>query len=509
MRATYSRGAAVFFALALAAVPALAQEQPENEPVIRTTRPVVRVGQGYIVRSGDVVSNVASFLGDVTINGRVDDEVVVMLGSAHLGSNAVINGAMVVIGGTVTVEEGAAAHGDFVVVGGVLNAPPGFFADGTQVVIGTPAVGETLRGLVPWVTHGLLLGRLIVPGLWWIWMVVGVVFLVGLLVNTLFDRPVRACADAVASRPFSSFLLGLFVLLVTPVALVILAASVIGIVVVPFVVCAIVAAAIVGKVAVARAIGGTLTRESAGSGRLHALAAFAIGFALLCVAYMVPIVGIVTWAITGALGLGAAAITFRVAMRREHPARPQVPQVPVPPPPVYQTPPVYDTPPPAEPVAYEAVPPAAVPEPPVAAVAAPPPVRGPLAGYARAAFLDRVAAFALDCILVAIAIEIVNLNRYDGAFVFWLLVYHIAFWAWKGTTLGGIVVGLRIVRTQGTDLRVVDAVVRGLASIFSVAALGIGCLWMLQDPERQMWHDKIAGTYVIKVPRELLLADRA
>ena len=58
MRATYSRGAAVFFALALAAVPALAQEQPENEPVIRTTRPVVRVGQGYIVRSGDVVSNV-------------------------------------------------------------------------------------------------------------------------------------------------------------------------------------------------------------------------------------------------------------------------------------------------------------------------------------------------------------------------------------------------------------------------------------------------------------------
>jgi hypothetical protein len=153
---------------------------------------------------------------------------------------------MVVVGGTVTVEEGAAAHGDFVVVGGVLNAPPGFFADGTQVVIGTPAVGETLRGLVPWVMHGLLLGRLIVPGLWWIWMVVGVVFLVGLLVNTLFDRPVRACADAVTSRPFSSFLLGLFVLLVTPVALVILAASVIGIVVVPFVVCAIVAAAIVG-----------------------------------------------------------------------------------------------------------------------------------------------------------------------------------------------------------------------------------------------------------------------
>ena len=71
--------------------------------------------------------------------------------------------------------------------------------------------------------------------------------------------------------------------------------------------------------------------------------------------------------------------------------------------------------------------------------------------------------------------------------------------------MGGIICGLRLTRTQGTDLRVIDAVVRGLASVFSFAALGIGCLWMLQDPERQMWHDKIAGTLVVKVPRQVLL----
>jgi uncharacterized RDD family membrane protein YckC len=86
-----------------------------------------------------------------------------------------------------------------------------------------------------------------------------------------------------------------------------------------------------------------------------------------------------------------------------------------------------------------------------------------------------------------------------------LFAYHVAFWAWKGTTLGGIVVGLRVIRMQGTDVRFVDALVRGLASIFSLAALGIGCFWMLQDPERQMWHDKIAGTLVVKVPRDLVL----
>src|SRR5690606_9498997 len=99
-----------------------------------------------------------------------------------------------------------------------------------------------------------------------------------------------------------------------------------------------------------------------------------------------------------------------------------------------------------------------------------------------------------------------NPRRDDGMFFFLLLVYHIAFWAWKGTTLGGIICNLRVTRTDGTDLRPVDAVVRGLSGIFSIAALGIGCFWMLQDPERQMWHDKIAGTLVVKVPREVVLA---
>jgi uncharacterized RDD family membrane protein YckC len=97
------------------------------------------------------------------------------------------------------------------------------------------------------------------------------------------------------------------------------------------------------------------------------------------------------------------------------------------------------------------------------------------------------------------------MSRYEGFYVLMLLAYHIAFWAWRGTTLGGIICSLRVIRTHGAELRFADALVRGLAGVFSLAALGIGCLWMLQDPERQTWHDKIAGTLVVKVPRELVL----
>ena len=60
--------------------------------------------------------------------------------------------------------------------------------------------------------------------------------------------------------------------------------------------------------------------------------------------------------------------------------------------------------------------------------------------YPRATFLDRVAAFALDAILVGIAVNVLDLTRHDGWFPLLLVAYHIAFWAWRGTTLGGIVV---------------------------------------------------------------------
>jgi uncharacterized RDD family membrane protein YckC len=94
----------------------------------------------------------------------------------------------------------------------------------------------------------------------------------------------------------------------------------------------------------------------------------------------------------------------------------------------------------------------------------------------------------------------------DGAFLVVVLAYQIGFLAWRGTTLGGVICGLRVVRTTGAELRFVDAVVRELSSVFSIAALGLGCLVMVNDPERQTWHDKIAGTVVVKMPREMVLA---
>ena len=117
-----------------------------------------------------------------------------------------------------------------------------------------------------------------------------------------------------------------------------------------------------------------------------------------------------------------------------------------------------------------------------------------------------MAAFALDVILVFISSLFLDSLTYsiDGGEVFFpfLLMYMIVFWTMKQTTVGGIICNIRLVRMDGTPLSFADAIVRGLAGIFSLAVPpALGALWILRDPERQAWHDKIAGTYVVKVPR--------
>jgi uncharacterized RDD family membrane protein YckC len=43
--------------------------------------------------------------------------------------------------------------------------------------------------------------------------------------------------------------------------------------------------------------------------------------------------------------------------------------------------------------------------------------------------------------------------------------------------------------------------VRALSCFLSLAPVGLGFFWMLFDPNRQTWHDKIAGTIVVRVPK--------
>ena len=86
------------------------------------------------------------------------------------------------------------------------------------------------------------------------------------------------------------------------------------------------------------------------------------------------------------------------------------------------------------------------------------------------------------------------------------------------TVLGaGIVIGLQVMWEgnggspfrRGISVLIVDqntfqpigpwrAIVRILVANFSLLFFGLGFLWMLWDPKSQTWHDKAAGTVVVK-----------
>jgi uncharacterized RDD family membrane protein YckC len=81
------------------------------------------------------------------------------------------------------------------------------------------------------------------------------------------------------------------------------------------------------------------------------------------------------------------------------------------------------------------------------------------------------------------------------------LAYFVGLWTWKGTTVGGSVLRLRIVRLDGQPMTWMAGLVRALATVFSIVVIFLGLLWIAWDPEKQGWHDRIAGTVVVRLPR--------
>ena len=116
---------------------------------------------------------------------------------------------------------------------------------------------------------------------------------------------------------------GLLVMLLAGPVCLLLAVSVIGIAVVPFLMCALLIAALLGKIAFARWIGMSVIHQDDPDNRGLSMRSFLIGSAIMCIAYMIPVLGFVTWALAGVFGLGASTLAFFSAYRRENPKPPR------------------------------------------------------------------------------------------------------------------------------------------------------------------------------------------
>ena len=130
-------------------------------------------------------------------------------------------------------------------------------------------------------------------------------------------------------------------------------------------------------------------------------------------------------------------------------------------------------------------------------------------------FWARFVAFLIDSILIiAITLPIVMFMYGDSIFegmviqsgpldfvISYVLpaIAIITFWVYKSATPGKMVISARIVDAEtGERPSVKQCIIRYFGYYISTIPLCLGLLWVAWDRKKQGWHDKLAGTVVIR-----------
>jgi uncharacterized RDD family membrane protein YckC len=87
-----------------------------------------------------------------------------------------------------------------------------------------------------------------------------------------------------------------------------------------------------------------------------------------------------------------------------------------------------------------------------------------------------------------------------GISIVLIILYFTLLTGDAGQTLAKSLLGIRVVRTDGTNVSYGRAFARSLGYFLSIFfGTFLGFIWVLWDRKNQTWHDKIAGTVVIRI----------
>jgi uncharacterized RDD family membrane protein YckC len=484
-------------------------ERADDEPEVRirlgrgrTDNVVVNVWGDARLPANEVADGVISIFGDAHVDGEVIDAVVTIFGNAHVTGpvhggvismfgNTYIDGpvheAAVAIFGDLELGPHADVTGDVAVVAGKLTREAGSAVRGESEIIagGLPAV----EGLRVWIEKCLMYARPLAfePGLTWAWIVAFGFLLFYVVIALLFDRSVTRCVETLEAQPGQSTVASLMTALLTPVVFVLLVISVVGIAIVPFFGMALICAALFGKAVMLAALGRRITRFTGIAPLGHIAFATFVGGLIAMALYVIPVIGLIAYKLLGVLGLGVVTYTILLSIRQRNANR-AARAVPAAAPavasvgdaPVTEAAPGTDAPPAAEAAAAATAT--------LAATSAP-----------RAGFWIRMGALLIDIVLIAVIAGF--LDTADEIWLIALAAYGALMWKLKGTTIGGLVCGIKVVRRDGAEINWDTAIVRALGCFLSMVVAGLGFLWIVFDEDRQAWHDKIAGTLVVRTTR--------
>jgi uncharacterized RDD family membrane protein YckC len=435
--------------------------------------------------TGPLGDSAVAVLGNTYVNSTTGGDVVAVLGSVELGPNANVGGDVVALGGTVHRDPAALVHGD------------------VQQVLG--GVSVSFDWLHSWVQHCLLYLRplAIAPGLGWAWGVALAFLAIYLCFALLFPVEINRCVTTIETQPGHTVLAALLTMLLIPLAELLLAVTVIGIPAVPLVMLSLFCARLFGTAAVLAWLGQRVLRGSGSASNHPALAAL-IGGVIVLALYLVPVLGGVTYAVLRLLGLGVVIYTLirLVGERRSVPGNGTRAAPPsgaaaadtLASPTTLRAAGLGPEPtsaPPASGAATAAAGPAAATADPIA-------VTSP-----RAGFWMRMAALLIDSLLIGIVLAPLPHASHFRLLV--LAAYGAILWKLRGSTVGGSLFNLKVVRLDGREIDWPTAIVRALGCFLSFVVVGLGFFWIAFDEGKQAWHDKIAGTAVVRVAKGVSL----
>ena len=82
----------------------------------------------------------------------------------------------------------------------------------------------------------------------------------------------------------------------------------------------------------------------------------------------------------------------------------------------------------------------------------------------------------------------------------------ISFWLCKQATPGKMAIQSKIVDARtGKKPSIGQCFIRYIAYVLATLPLGLGLFWVIFDPRKQGWHDKLAGTVVVR-PKDRVAA---
>ena len=250
------------------------------------TRRIFKVVNDYELAADEVLTSLIMIAGNVRLEGRVTENVLVLGGNIELAPSAQVNGTLHLIGGQVT--------------GNIEKVENLQVSNRWQMI---PAAVEL-------VMHPRTLWEIRKETDLRLMLVKFILFLLMyLLVVAIFPRPINAVSELLTHRPVGSILFSALMLVVIPLILALLTLSIIG---VPFMLLGLsvlLPLAICGKAAIFLTLGGTLF-----SGRLKPLAVI-FGYILYFMATALPYIDWVTFLIVNTIGIGICLLSGISMMR--------------------------------------------------------------------------------------------------------------------------------------------------------------------------------------------------